>query len=190
MHSVEAIVERSLAGLGYELVDLEFAASGLLRVFIDAPAGIRMEDCERVSHQLSRVFEVEAVDYRRLEVSSPGLDRPLRKPADFERFAGALATVKLRRAHEGRRNFEGVLSVEGDGRYGLTLVERAPQGAKAGRGAASRKAGPKATPRARRAGVVAVKAGEEGTAEDAAGRKLVFALDEVDRARLVPEVQF
>ncbi|MCL4744717.1 MAG: ribosome maturation factor RimP [Burkholderiaceae bacterium] len=199
MHSVEAIVERSLAGLGYELVDLEFAASGLLRVFIDASAGIRMEDCERVSHQLSRVFEVEAVDYRRLEVSSPGLDRPLRKAADFERFAGALATVKLRKPHEGRRNFEGVLSVEGDGRYGLTLVERTPQASKAGRKAAPRKAGAKPpVAGSRGARAAPAKAGDEGSAagsaagsvESAAGRKLVFALDEVDRARLVPEVQF
>lgn len=196
MSPVEAIVERTLAGMGYELVDLEFAASGLLRVFIDSAGGIRMEDCERVSHQLSRVFEVEAVEYRRLEVSSPGLDRPLKKAADFERFAGALATVKLRRPIEGRRNFEGVLSVEGDGRYGLTLVDPAERAASAGK-----KGGRKAAPRrararasgaagAERAGAAAGKLGEAGQAAAGQGRKLVFALDEVDRARLVPEVQF
>jgi ribosome maturation factor RimP len=187
VHSVEAIVERSLAGLGYELVDLEFAASGLLRVFIDAPAGIRMEDCERVSHQLSRVFEVEAVEYSRLEVSSPGLDRPLKKAADFERFAGALATVKLRRPIEGRRNFEGVLSVEDDGRYGLTLVDDAQRAAAGAKGKGGRKAvsgKAKAQPRK-----LAETRGAQGAA-DAGERKLVFALDEIDRARLVPEVQF
>lgn len=109
MSPVEAIVERTLAGMGYELVDLEFAASGLLRVFIDSAGGIRMEDCERVSHQLSRVFEVEAVEYRRLEVSSPGLDRPLFTLQQFERFRGQQARVSLYAPLDGRRKFKGTI---------------------------------------------------------------------------------
>jgi len=73
---VQVVVEQALGGLGYELVELEFGQRGLLRVFIDAPEGIRLEDCERASRQLSHVLTVENVDYSRLEVSSPGVDPP------------------------------------------------------------------------------------------------------------------
>lgn len=125
---VEAI-RRTVSGMGYELVDCEFAAGGLLRVFIDSPEGIRLDDCEQVSHQLSHLLMVEDVDYDRLEVSSPGLDRPLRNEADFIRFAGCEVTIRLRRAFEGQRNFEGVLTVEKNGRFGLELVERPARGA-------------------------------------------------------------
>ncbi len=101
-------------GLGYEFVDLESGSrSRLLRVFIDAPhraGGVTVDDCARVSDHLTRLFEVENVDYGRLEVSSPGLDRVLRKPADFERFAGHDVQVRMRVPVEGRRNFTGVLS--------------------------------------------------------------------------------
>jgi ribosome maturation factor RimP len=126
MTSTQAIIERTLAGMGYELVDIEHARDGLLRVYIDAPAGIALDDCEKASRQLSHVLMVEEVDYARLEVSSPGVDRPLKKPVDFERFAGAEISVRLRRPFEGRRNFEGVLTIEGGERYGLELIERAP----------------------------------------------------------------
>lgn len=169
--------------MGYELVDLEFGQRGLLRVFIDAPAGIRMEDCERVSHQLSHVLVVEDVDYQRLEVSSPGLDRPLKKAADFVRFAGAEVAVRLRRPLEGRRNFEGVLSVEPDGRFGLVLVEARPVPAKGGKGA-------RAAAKVKAAGGAAKGKAGPAEAAPAADRKLVFALDEIDRARLVPKVKF
>src|SRR5690554_2550589 len=125
---VEAI-RRTVSGMGYELVDCEFAAGGLLRVYIDSPEGIRLEDCEQVSHQLSHLLMVEDVDYERLEVSSPGLDRPLRSEADFHRFAGCEVTIRLHRAFEGQRNFEGVLTVEENGRFGLELIERPARGA-------------------------------------------------------------
>ena len=148
MTSTQAIIERTLAGMGYELVDVEYAQDGLLRVYIDAPSGIGLDDCEKVSRQLSHVLAVEDVDYARLEVSSPGVDRPLKKAADFERFAGAEVSVRLRRPLEGRRTFEGVLTLEGDGRYGLELVERPSKAA----GSKGRRRDRKPARRARRAG--------------------------------------
>jgi ribosome maturation factor RimP len=111
----------TLEGLGYELVDVESSRSGLLRVFIDAPHGITVEDCARVSHHLTRLFAVEGMDYERLEVSSPGLDRPLKRLADYERFAGREATVKLKLPVDGQRRFAGrVVGVE-EGRVVLEI---------------------------------------------------------------------
>lgn len=97
--------------MGYELVDLQVSNSGrLLRLFIDKAGGIGVEDCAAVSRQLTRFLEVEGVDYERLEVSSPGLDRPLRKASDFARFAGQKADVRMRTPDAtGRRRFVGVL---------------------------------------------------------------------------------
>jgi ribosome maturation factor RimP len=109
------LVETTVNGMGYELVDIERSGRGLLRVFIDKPEGISVDDCQVVSKQLTRLFLVENVDYDRLEVSSPGLDRPLKKEADFVRFAGEKAQVKLRMAMEGRRNFVGVIGNVRDG---------------------------------------------------------------------------
>lgn len=110
----EAWIRATLEGLGYELVDLESSRSGLLRIFIDSPRGITVEDCAKVSNHLTRAFAVEGIDYERLEVSSPGLDRPLKTLGDFERFAGRDVTLKLKLPREGRRRFEGKLvGVEG-----------------------------------------------------------------------------
>ena len=97
--------------MGYELVDVQASNGGrLLRLFIDKAGGITVDDCAKVSRQLSRVFEVEGVTYERLEVSSPGLDRPLRKAGDFVRFAGHRAELRMRTpAAGGRRKFVGVL---------------------------------------------------------------------------------
>jgi len=106
----EGWLRQTLEGLGYELVDLESSRGGLLRIFIDAPAGITVEDCARVSHHLTRAFAVEGVDYERLEVSSPGLDRPLKRIEDYERFAGQKASVRLKLPRDGRRRFEGTLA--------------------------------------------------------------------------------
>ncbi len=103
------LVDKTVTGLGYEFVELERAGRGLLRVFIDHSNGIGVEDCATVSHQLTRLFGVEEVPYERLEVSSPGLDRPLNKTADFERFLGREVKVKLRIPHAGQRNFLGRL---------------------------------------------------------------------------------
>jgi len=103
------LVETTLTGLGYELVDLEVSGRGMMRVLMDKPAGITLEDCELVSHQLTRLFAVEGVSYERLEVSSPGLDRPIKKEADFVRFRGEKAQIKLRMPLAGRKNFSGIL---------------------------------------------------------------------------------
>lgn len=110
LNNVEAIVDSAVTGLGYELVDLELSPKGrLFRVFIDIDRGVNVDDCATVSNHLQRVFEVEGVDYDRLEVSSPGLDRPLKKAADFERFAGQDAQVRIRIPVGNQRNFAGTL---------------------------------------------------------------------------------
>ncbi len=185
MSAWQSAIEVAVSAMGYEVVDVEMASGGVLRVFIDRPEGIRMEDCELVSRQLSHALAVDDVDYRRLEVSSPGLDRPLRKLEDFVRFAGSEVVVRLKRPLEGRRNFEGILEVEGDGRFGLLLVEPAPE-APGARG--RRRVAPARPGAARRR---APKASAASTVPAATvARRLVFALDEIDRAHLVPTVEF
>ena len=114
--ALEGILEPTLTGLGYELVDMQVSNRGrFLRIFMDKPGGITVEDCAAVSRHLSRVLEVEGVDYDRLEVSSPGLDRPLRKAADFARYAGQKVDVRMRLADAGgRRRYVGRLKgIEG-----------------------------------------------------------------------------
>ena len=104
------LLERTLPGLGYEFVDMERSNHGkLLRVFIDKADGISVDDCALVSNHLSHLFEVEGIDYDRLEVSSPGLDRPLRTLKDFQRFEGEKASVRMNMALDGQRNFVGIL---------------------------------------------------------------------------------
>jgi len=136
------LIEKTVVGMGYELVDFEQAARGLVRVYIDfAPghaesadqANITVDDCEKVTHQLLHVLTVENAVYERLEVSSPGLDRPLKKYTDYVRFAGQEAVVKLRlpmgAAH--RKSFQGVLQapdgdqlkLEFEGNDGLAMLE-------------------------------------------------------------------
>jgi len=129
--------------MGYELVDLQASNGGrLLRLFIDKPGGVNIDDCAALSRQLSRVLEVEGVDYERLEVSSPGLDRPLRKAQDFARFAGQKADVRMRTPDAtGRRRFVGVLKGADQGRVSMELD----------------------------------------------GQTVALALEDIDRARLVPE---
>lgn len=125
MANLQAVIEQTVTGLGYELVDFETSPRArLLRVFIDrlplSPAdsetvsqdtisGVTVEDCATVSHQLTRVFTVENIDYDRLEVSSPGMDRPLKKPADYARFVGHELQMKLRIPEGAQRNFSGVI---------------------------------------------------------------------------------
>jgi ribosome maturation factor RimP len=151
------LIEKTVAGMDYELVDFEQAARGLLRVYIDfAPddgdkGSITVEDCEKVTHQLLHVLTVENVSYERLEVSSPGLDRPLKKTADFVRFAGQEAIVKLRMPMQGmanRKTFQGILGTPEDDKLKLEFE------------------------------------GNEGLA------MLEFTLADVDKARLVPKVDF
>jgi ribosome maturation factor RimP len=117
--SLQELIESTVTGLGYELVMVELSPrSRLMRVFIDAPEkprGVDVEDCATVSNQLTHLFQVENIDYDRLEVSSPGLDRPLVKPADYSRFAGSQVQIKLRMPIGERRQFNGTLKgIEGD----------------------------------------------------------------------------
>jgi ribosome maturation factor RimP len=112
---LQTLIEPTLAGMGYEMVALERAGRGLLRLYIDKPDGITLDDCVKVSNQLTLLFMVENVDYDRLEVSSPGLDRPLVKEADFVRFVGQRANIRLHAPLEGRKRFAGVLMGLADG---------------------------------------------------------------------------
>ena len=125
LKALETLIERYVSELGYELADFEYINNGrMLRVFIEkshedvarvGQAGVTVADCEAVSRHLQRVLEVEGVAYDRLEVSSPGLDRRLKKAADFARFSGCEARVRLRHPVNGRRNFAGILrAIEGD----------------------------------------------------------------------------
>jgi ribosome maturation factor RimP len=121
--SLERVVEPAVTGLGFELVDVQSSNGGrILRLFIDKPGGITVDDCAVVSRHLTRVLAVEGIDYERLEVSSPGLDRPLRKGADFVRFAGRKAEVRMRTPDaSGRRRFVGVLRGADAGRVQMEL---------------------------------------------------------------------
>ncbi len=112
MIDILAVARQALLGFEVELVDVERAPLGVLRVTIDRPAGVRIQDCEEVSRQLSHAFEVENIDYKRLEVSSPGVDRPLREPADFVRFAGQRIDLRLYEPVHGRKSFTGVLQLQ------------------------------------------------------------------------------
>ena len=136
---IEQLIEAPIESLGYELVGVEYIQGGhnpVLRVYIDAEQGIMIEDCERVSHQVSGILDVEDPIKKAysLEISSPGFDRPLFKARDFERFAGAQAKISMKLPIQGRRNFTGVLQginegeilIEVDGEiYALPLAKLA-----------------------------------------------------------------
>ncbi len=117
----QAVIEKTVTGLGYDMVGCERSAAGLLRVYIDktaeaAAAGelLTVDDCERVTRQLQYVLEVENIPYERLEVSSPGLDRPLNKVADYQRFAGVEVQITLKAPFQGRKKYKGVLEAAGE----------------------------------------------------------------------------
>ncbi|KAF4000005.1 ribosome maturation factor RimP [Glaciimonas immobilis] len=152
------LIEKTVVGMDYELVELEKAAGGLLRVFIDVTpenaelGAITVEDCEKVTHQLLHVLTVENIVYERLEVSSPGLDRPLKKHTDYLRFTGKEVIIKLCLPMPGaahRKTFQGILlAPDGDN---LKL---------------------------------------EFEANDGSSALLEFTLADVEKARLVPQVNF
>jgi ribosome maturation factor RimP len=117
------LIEPVVEGLGYECVGVEYSShpkNGFLRIFIDQEGGVQMEDCTKVSHQISGVLDVEdpiSGEYN-LEISSPGIDRPLFKIQQFERFVGQIVQVNLFKPIDGRRNIKGVLEkVEGKNIY-------------------------------------------------------------------------
>jgi ribosome maturation factor RimP len=178
--ALQDLVAQTVAGLGYELVELERSAGGTLRVTIDFPWEqgeerlVNVEDCERVTRQLQYTLEVEEVDYKRLEVSSPGIDRPLRSEQDFERFAGEVVDVTLKapvgavaaagQVAANRRKFRGTLerSPDGSGWQVVWSDEPAP--------APGKKVSKKKEP--------------------APLQVLGFTLDELKEARLAPIVDF
>ena len=176
----QGAVERTVTGLGYDLVDAEKGAGGLLRVLIDQLPGlpdaaeekfITVDDCERVTRQLQHVLEVEGCAYERLEVSSPGLDRPLKKPADYARFVGEQIELTLKLPFKGRKKYQGELEALGDG-WRLVLSSKTLPPTRAAKRAASQQA-------------ASANGGAVGS--DLA---LDFLLDEVREARLVPVVDF
>jgi ribosome maturation factor RimP len=126
------VVDQTVGGLGYDLVDAERSAKGLLRVFIDRRPGrayptgegefVTVDDCEIVTRQLQYALEVDGVAYERLEVSSPGLDRPLKSEADFDRFSGQEASVTLKLPFQGRKVWKGVLQ-RADSGWSLVFLE-------------------------------------------------------------------
>jgi ribosome maturation factor RimP len=177
-------IERTVEGLGYELVDVERLAAGLLRVTLDSTQGVRVEDCEKVSRQLSHLFAVEDVDYDRLEVSSPGLDRPLKRARDFERFVGSEVQVQLAEAipaegaSAGRKRLRGRLlelsGAPGAERVRVELTPDDPGPARPGKGAGKSNK--------------AVKAGRK--VERVAAVVVDFAVADVVKAKLVPDLHF
>ncbi|MDY6891311.1 MAG: ribosome maturation factor RimP [Pseudomonadota bacterium] len=120
LQTLQALIEPVVSALGLELWGVEFHAAGrnsTLRIYIDAPDGVSVDDCARVSHQVSGVLDVEdpIPEQYLLEVSSPGLDRPLYTLAQFQAYAGHQVQLRLRAPFEGRRKFKGLLNgVEGD----------------------------------------------------------------------------
>ncbi len=170
----QTAVETTVTGLGYDLVDAERSPRGLLRVFIDHLQGqgssaepgavITVEDCEKVTRQLQHVLEVENCAYERLEVSSPGLDRPLKKAADYQRFVGEQIEVTLKVPFQGRKKYKG------------TLLEQSQATAEAWRMVLA-------------APEVVVPKGTKKPAPQPE-QALDFLLEEVREARLVPVVDF
>jgi ribosome maturation factor RimP len=185
----QAAVEKTVNGLGYELVDCERGSQGLLRVTIDRMPGvvydvdaamgassefITVEDCEKVTRQLQLVLEVEACDYSRLEVSSPGLDRPLKKAEHYSRFVGERVELTLRLPFQGRKKYAGVL--QPGAQEGAWLLQLATAAAPAAKGS--------------RAAKRHVTTAADAAADAPSEQVLSFTLDEVREARLVPVVDF
>jgi len=143
--ALQDIVEQTVSGLGYDLVEIERSAGGLLRITIDLPwvqpaegvvapeQFINVEDCEKVNRQLQFALEVDGIEYKRLEISSPGIDRPLRHAKDFERFVGREIDITLKapmgaaaggQVHASRKKFRGTLEkvLAADGAVGWQIV--------------------------------------------------------------------
>lgn len=197
--SLFQLVEQSVEPLGYELVDLELAG-GIVRVFIDWPAQkqsrITIEDCELVSRQLSQVMLVEDIDYKRLEVSSPGVDRRLRRASDFERFLGHRISVRLRLPLGGRRNWEGELA-RAEGKpvddWMLILSEASDSGKTARRRVSTKskpKQGKKKPQHDGRQESGSESGPEQGIEQQASLNVLNFSLNDIERAHLVPQLLF
>jgi ribosome maturation factor RimP len=183
--NLNTTVSQTVTGLGYVLVEIERSAGGLLRITIDHPweagqeeALITVEDCERVTRQLQYVLEVEAVDYKRLEVASPGIDRPLLGESDFERFTGEMVDLTLKVAigsevasqsvgtvNANRKKFRGKLGKSEAGGWQIELENEAAKPLKPGAKVSKKKL-------------------------EAPATVMGFTLDELKDARLAPIVDF
>lgn len=186
------VVETTVTGLGYELVDCERSTQGLLRVYIDRlpeqaydlPGDlVTVDDCEKVTRQLQYALETIDADYARLEVSSPGVDRPLKTPAHFARFVGEEVAISLKVPFQGRKKYSGILCQSQDADPALIesgqawgLVLKAPDADKPLSKTAAKKLA-----KEQAKGVVQPQEVDE---------VLGFTLDEIREARLVPEVSF
>ncbi len=184
--ALQQIVEQTVAGLGYDLVEIERSAGGLLRITIDLPwvgpvegaalppveQFVTVEDCEKVTRQLQFALEVDGVDYKRLEVSSPGIDRPLRNEQDFARFEGEVVDITLKeplgaaaggQVAANRKKFRGTLERVAGGGWQIVWSDAPP-----------------------------VKPGQRVSKkrEPAPLQALGFTLDELREARLAPIVNF
>lgn len=176
------LVERTVDGLGYDFVELERLPRGLLRVTIDTldDGGITLDDCERVSDQLTHLFTVENVPYERLEVSSPGVERPLKRACDWTRFAGELAYVELFAPltaegfpEAGRRKLEGrIVSIEGEAGSEVVTFDFFEVEV------------------ARTPGMAARRRQQKKEEKPADPIRVTFPLADVDRAHLIAELNF
>jgi ribosome maturation factor RimP len=170
---INKIVATTTQGLGYELVDFERSGGGLLRVFIDKADGITVEDCAAVSNQLTRVFMVENIDFERLEVSSPGLDRPLKTLEDFVRFSGVPVKVRLSTVIDDRKRFDAIVeAVEGE-KITFRLLDD---------GAAAGAAKVRVTKR------VASNAKSKQSDASTEAKRVVVTLRDIEKAKLIPEI--
>jgi ribosome maturation factor RimP len=106
---IDSLLEQTIPGLGYEFVGVEITPARLIRIYIDKEGSVTIDDCELVSNHLTKLFLVEEIDYNRLEVSSPGVERPLRKVEDFSRFQGKMAKVKTHEPINGEKVFQGTI---------------------------------------------------------------------------------
>jgi ribosome maturation factor RimP len=190
--AVRELIEPTISGLGYELVDVQRAAHGLLRITVDTPSaagGIGLDDCERISRQLTHLMAVEQIDYERLEVSSPGLDRPLTGPRDFVRFTGMPVQLQLKEALQGRRRFQGRLLGLG-GEAGAETVRLAvgstgsgPGNAGGGRTGAPVGRPPAGQPQARKTARKTASSAQPPEAFE-------VPLAAIEKARLIPQFDF
>lgn len=181
--TLQQIVEQTVTGFGYDLVEIDRSAGGLLRVTIDLPwepqlgeRFINVEDCEKVTRQLQYALEVDGIEYKRLEVSSPGIDRPLRHEKDFERFVGQVVDIMLKapmgaaaagQVSATRKKFRGTLErvIAADGSKGWQIVWSDAPAPKPGQKVSKKR-------------------------EPAPLQALGFTLDELREARLAPIVSF
>lgn len=185
------VVENTVTGLGYELVDCERSATGLLRVYIDRmpeqaydlPGDlVTVDDCEKVTRQLQYALETVDASYSRLEVSSPGVDRPLKTPAHFARFVGEEIEISLKVPFQGKKKYNGVLCASSTAE---AVAADAPEAGQAW--GLVLKSAEADKPLSKTA---AKKLAKAGLLEQEVDQVMDFTLDEIREARLVPEVSF